>query len=730
MKKTLLLAALASVGALGAAELKVTADRIAADRRTGSLVATGGVRAAVGPVCLLSQLVTKSPEGVYSFSDPTHVTSCTNDWEHLHWQVSGDVVYSHEHYVIVRNAWLRMFGLPVAWLPYWYYPLDTDYGLRMMPGYASRWGAYLLTKYVYGLAGDFDQGHWGLRGATRFDARTKSGFALGQSLYWQLGDWGRGKFRVYYAWDLDADRYDRRWASSRHRNWRNWGSEVPNERYGLEFHQRLELTERDSVRVKAAYYSDSHFRRDFLRDTLFGLSSRFMGHEGNEAVWEHVERTLGAGLSVSGPVNEFYGGTSRLPEFYLDIAPQPVFGLPLTYESSSRIGYLNRDYATYGDRTTALPFRYNPGIWADFNTFRFDTYHRLALPLKLFDTVSAVPRAGYRATYWEETGYTSTDGLSRAGTTGHDAWRQIVEGGLTLSARGTADFDGGWRHIVEPYLDVLAQAADIDGLRRGERPYVFDALDASVDWFDQFAGRSRNLPYSWCGLTPGLRNELRKTDEKGVSRTVFDFDVYAAVQLNDADWTFGDRYHRLAARADRPNYGGDAGIVVPGVRARWNPSKDVSVLSRIEYDTENDKVAAADLAFQHRVSEHFKWHVDYFARDHRMWDFSSTPWDPEELRNESFNWARMGFLEAGFEHEVCDAFAWSPYVRWDCREAELDEIGAWIDIRTDCLGFRFSISYENDYRRLDWSKSDDDWRFGFFIYLRALGPSMSSVFGH
>ena len=30
---------------------------------------------------------------------------------------------------------------------------------------------------------------------------------------------------------------------------------------------------------------------------------------------------------------------------------------------------------------------------------------------------------------------------------------------------------------------------------------------------------------------------------------------------------------------------------------------------------------------------------------------------------------------------------------------------------------------ENGYERIDRSRSEDDWRFGFFIYLRAFGPS-------
>ena len=47
----------------------------------------------------------------------------------------------------------------------------------------------------------------------------------------------------------------------------------------------------------------------------------------------------------------------------------------------------------------------------------------------------------------------------------------------------------------------------------------------------------------------------------------------------------------------------------------------------------------------------------------------------------------------------------------------------WFDFLTDCLGFRFSVSYENDIRRIDGSKQDNDLEFGFAIYLRALGAS-------
>ena len=54
---------------------------------------------------------------------------------------------------------------------------------------------------------------------------------------------------------------------------------------------------------------------------------------------------------------------------------------------------------------------------------------------------------------------------------------------------------------------------------------------------------------------------------------------------------------------------------------------------------------------------------------------------------------------------------------------ELDEVGSWFDILTDCLGFRFLASFEDSYNRIDGSKRRADVHVGFFIYLRALGPN-------
>ena len=724
----LVLATAAAAAAKPASTVHVTADRVAADNVTGALAATGHVQAVSAPVVLHSESVTRDENGEFLFSDPTHLTTCTNDWDHLHWMASGEVRFRDRKYVLLKNAWVHMWGVPVMWLPFWYYPMDTDYGWRVMPGYTSRWGAYVLTKYVYGICGSMSEGAYGLAGNTRFDLRTKNGVAVGQTVKWNVGDFGTGKFKVYYAWDEDYDRYNRHWNDKKKWHYSNWGNVVERERYGLSFEHRADLTERDTVWAKAAYFSDSHFHHDFLKKAMLYDGNIFATYRANEFAWEHVENAVSVGASVSGPLNEFYPGTARLPEFYFDVNPLPVLSLPVNYESQTRIGYLDRDYGKYGGRSTPVQYRYTPGPWANYNAFRLDTYHRLTLPMKFADVLSVVPRFALRGTYWSDSGVRCGSD-ERAGSSGDDVWRTVVEGGVTFAARGAAEVADGTTHVVEPYLDVLAQEANISGLDRGGRIYQFDGIDASREWLDQFAGRSRNLPYSWYGVTPGIRNALRTDMEDGSSRTLLDIDLYCSVQFNDTSYTPGDRYHRLVRDLEDPNYGEDNPFFVPGVRARWMPSKDTMLSGRVEYDTDGDRLAYANAKWSHRLDEKFSYYVSYYGRNHRRWDYSTTLYDRETMRDDDFNWAHYQFLEVGFEHEICDSLVWSPYIRWDCREGEFDEIGTWIDFRTDCLGFRLSLSYENDFTRVDGSRYDHDFSVGFYIYLRALGPSSGNPFG-
>ncbi len=692
-----------------------TADRVAVDNIVKSAVATGHVHAVYGPIILRSDSLERDANGVAHFRDPTSVTTCTNEVGHTHWGVSAEVEYKADDYVIVKNAWVKLFEVPVFYLPYLWYPLNTSCGFSWMPGYTSRWGAYLLTRYRYQIAGDSERRSdtWWLKGATRFDLRYKKGVGLGEDLDWNLGDFGYGSLNLYYAWDED---HTRGRSTSGGWNSEHFGSWVDRDRYLIGLTHRWEPTERDTVRLQGTYLSDSYFLSDFQRNGFFGDRARWLTYSQSGLFWEHNENDFAFGIEGSGRINDFYSMVDRLPEIYFDISPRPVFSSPINYESESRIGYLRRNYAKYGNnRDPNDPFTYSPGKWADYETFRVYTYHRFTLPFKMFnDALSVVPRVAYQGTYWSKSSWS-------------DMHRSIIEGGVTFAARGKAWVSEKYQHMIEPYFDVLAQEDWYTGDKHGARPYLFDNLDSSRIWEDQFAGRSRNLPYAYYGVTPGLRNTWSKLDDKGHLRTVFDIDFYGAVQFNRASWNIDDEKHRLADLGS-PNYGRRHFTIMPGVRTRWSLSDDFSFALLAEYDSEHNTLALGSATLTHKLSKNFDWYASYEARDYRYWDYADAPYDPNYMTKDELNNVKFQMASLGFTYQPCDFLRFSPYVRWDVREGELDAVGGWLDLLTDCLGFRFYGEYENEYTTIDGYENDEDFRFGFYIYIRALGADNGGIY--
>lgn len=702
--------------AVAADTLTFTADSIAVDRVTGAAVATGHVVAVRAPYTLMGESLTKTADGVYRLAWPTYATTCTNDVGHTHWNVTGELEYRENDYVVMRDAWLRFMEFPVFWLPYLYYPLGTECGFRWMPGYTKYWGAYLLTKCIYHIAGDraHADNTWWLKGATRFDLRYKNGIGVGEDLTWNLGDFGSGEFSVYHAWDENVGE---RYGSGMQYVW-GGNREIKRDRYIYSAKHRWEVTERDVLRARGSYVSDPCFFYDFRRDSFFSMKDNWFMYDNSGVFWEHLEDALSVGAEVSGRLNNFYGMTGRLPELYLDVNPLPVGSLPITYESQNRIGSLRRDYARYGGSVFS-DYGTNPGPWAEYSAFRIDTAHRVTAPVRLFeDVLSVAPRAGYRGTYWSDTGETDLTGRRKAVELG-EAFRSIGELGATFAARGTADVNDEWRHMVEPYLDFLAQEAWYGNLDPRGRPYVFDNLDASMTWEDQFAGRGRALPYSYYGITPGLRNVWSTLDERGGVRRVLDVDVYAAAQFNTASMTSGSELRRLAQPGD-PNGAEGNPLLVPGTRIRWTPDDNTMLGARAECESDDGSVPYAGAFLRQKTSEDFSFHVRYDHRRHRYWDFSSPPYASQ-------GYANFDIAEAGFEHKVCDWLAWGPVIRWDLKDQDLDSVGGWIDYLTDCLGFRFMAEYQSEFTTAEGYNWEEDWSFGFYIYLRCFGPGSGDV---
>ncbi|MFO7937657.1 MAG: LptA/OstA family protein [Kiritimatiellia bacterium] len=642
-----------------------TGDNIEYNYKTGrGLAGKGYVRA--GEFYISAEELTREKDGTTTARKAV-VTTCTNDVDNLHWCVTGQAVYKDNDYIEVKHAVPWFFGVPVGYMPWWYRDLDRHYGFRLIPGYTSDWGAYLLGGYVFNIYTSERDAGPKLDGVTHLDYRTARGVAVGQNLIWDLKRFGKGKFESYYTRDQDIpdDRSDR-----------NWVSDINEERYRFKLRHKADITPRDQFLLQGTYVSDSEVSDDF-----FDKDNRNESTPVNFASWEHRENRWAGGAVVSGPLNDFYSGVSRLPEGWVNVMPRPLFNTGFNYESQSRAGILNRDAARYDDASPA--FKYYPGEWADYNLSRVDTAHRVTRPFKVKDILSVVPRAGYRGTWYSDS---ELDG---------DVIRHSADLGVELSLRGVAELESGRRHIIEPYLDYSYQPVTYDGDDEDGRIYAFDRFDRSIAWMDQFGMDGAWLPYDWHGVRPGIRSIWQERDQHNVMRNVFLLDAYTAVQ------------------ADSEGPLDQEGLRMAGTKAAWTPSEDVYVKAQTEYDTEEDAFAYVNFSTFYQLTKAVRLGGGYIGRDHEIYDYAPSP-------VEQWNQVNENLAYGGFTHEINDTWTYSFYTRYDLRRNDLDEVGGYIQYSLDCLVFQLRTAYINSFDRVDgFSKRDDDYRVALTMWFRA-----------
>lgn len=615
-----------------------------------------------GVIRIQSESAQREENGKYNVNGMA-LTTCTNAPGHWHWCLRGNGEFRDNDYVKITHAVPYLFGVPFGWLPWAYRDLDRHYGLRILPGYTSKWGAYVKTAYVYELAHS-KNGIYTLDGSTHVDWRSRRGTAFGQNLDWNLERFGTGTFESFYTHDLSPH-------SSR--NIRNWISDYKDDRYRFRLFHKAEFTPRDQFVVRASYLSDSMVQSDFFEQEDRGESIPM-----NMISYEHRENEFSFGLAASGPLNDFYAGTSQLPEFWFDIQPRNLFWR-LNYENQSRIGYMERDRAEL--EHADYEYRYYPGKFAEYGALRADTAHRFTLPFKIADALSVVPRAGYRGTYWSD------------GRVGDDIFRQSWDAGLQISMRGVGAWSDNRRHIIEPYLDYSYQPVEFShGAENGQ--YYFDRFDRSLGWQDLFGTDGAWLPYEWHGIRPGVRNIWQTRNADGVIRTLLELDTYLGAQI-DSNGPLEKNGVRLA-----------------GVKTRFTPAEKIEFRFRGEFDIEEESAAYVDFGAYWRISKNFRIGGGYIGRDHSVYDYGTS-------LVRQWNEYRENTAYIGFQHDICDALAWSPYLRYDARYNETDEVGCTFQYRLDCLIFQLRTSYISSFERIDGSERGDDFRVSFSVLLRA-----------
>ncbi|MDX2080997.1 MAG: hypothetical protein SFU53_09455 [Terrimicrobiaceae bacterium] len=364
--------------------------------------------------------------------------------------------------VVFSNSTLYVGKVPIFWFPYLFANINNT-GFQFLPGYNSRWGAFLLTAYSFPLTS-------GVTATARAEWRQDFGPSVGLDLNMRYGknDRSYGALKSDYVFETKEVRT----------------VEAPGEpaetrttnRYRVSFQQRLFLT--DDIYATA----DINLLRDvdFLEDFYPG-QFRVDPQPDNVLSLTKWDEFYTMNLIARWQMNDFQDVTERLPEAVIDFKQSRFFGLPVNYSGETGVANLRRTFSndpSFGQ--TEYP---------DYNAVRFDTFHQLSLPTKLFGWLTVNPRVGIRGTYYTKTGSfltpvggdTAIDPITGEETvinpqvestplnnpspvfeSAGGRFRVVANYGVEVSTKISRTFErlqarwlglDGLRHVVQPYLN-------------------------------------------------------------------------------------------------------------------------------------------------------------------------------------------------------------------------------------------------------------------------------------
>lgn len=450
--------------------------------------------------------------------------------------------------VILTNSILYVGETPVFWLPYLYSNMNNS-GFQFLPGYDSRWGAYLLLGYSFPVTDGVD-------GTFRLEERTELGPSAGLDLDMAYGLENRnyGTLSTDYVFETTDFKT----------------IEAPGEppetrttnRYRVSFQQRLFVTDDIYGTADINLLSDVDFLEDFYPSIY-----RTDPQPDNSLSLTKWDEDYTLSLIGRWQANDFQEVTERKPEFVVDFKQQPFMGLPVQYDGETGVASLSRAFSN------------NPSFgqadYPDYSATRFDTYHQWSLPTKLFEWLNISPKAGVRGTYYSQSG--SFNSLSSDASNNSNSlnapsivlvkkgalFRPVVNYGLSLSTKFSRSFEqvqsnwlglDGLRHIVEPYINysgVYNMGQSPEDIYQFDRVVPstqvlaldfpqFTAIDSIDTWnitrlgvAQRLQTRRNNATYQWFSLNTFMDvNFDNPYSDAPVSN------VFNVLQFNPVPWSY------------------------------------------------------------------------------------------------------------------------------------------------------------------------------------------------
>lgn len=365
-----------------------------------------------------------------------------------------------DHSIWGWNALLKIYGIPLFWVPFFYKPKDESPGLfGVQWGHSSEFGFMLntykrfdLTDYPYStiklFADYYSMRGFGYGAEAEVSTENSKTFIDGYSIY---------DMRPYKSSDVEKERL-----------------KIPHFRYGLELSNVTHITPKLDFRGRFSLSSDYYFRKDF-DSPAYNANPEPSTFASLEYQFERATTSL----YMTARVNDFYTSVERLPEFRIDLPRQELFW-NIYHQGELSLSNLQMKWREYDKprRTDPLTNRPFPGN-KDYHAFRMDTLHMFYFPIRL-PWFHVTPRTGFRMTYYDHSSrreITSNDlGTMGIADEPEDLGNGTVpaydrKGGsrtrfvMELGVEANTKIYHSWQNVKNTYLQL-------DGLRHVMEPYL------------------------------------------------------------------------------------------------------------------------------------------------------------------------------------------------------------------------------------------------------------------
>ena len=486
-------------------------------------IRTSNVRTDYHPYFLSGQNVTETSANVYRVEDASFTTddSPRPDF-HLHARTVR--VYENDH-VVFQNVTMYIGKIPVFWWPYMYQSLNDAFSFSIAPADLTSWGPSLLTQVTFPITDD-------IKGRVRLDYRGRRGAAIGfeSDIDYGKDNSSNVKIKTYYINDQNPEINTT--ALPR--------TGVPTDRYRLSLEDRTSLTKDIDGIVDVTKLSDPFVMQDFYQSEF-----RINPVPDNVVALAKTDPFYTITAITRFQANDFFEQTERLPEVVLDIKRHALFGGPIFYEGETGFADLHRSFAEGSG-------------FEDYGTTRVDTFHQLFYPKTYFGWLSIVPRAGFRATYYDETRDLGKTMLADSDNPLVPAFllpdptplNPIVDGGSGVRTVINSGVEASFK-LSRSWEDVESRVLGLDGLLHVVQPFTdFSYVrenginPAAVLEFDRFEPSTQLRPIdfpdftsidsiaSWTVLRLGVRNRL-ETRRDDLTVTWFELDTFTDVNFDN-----------------------------------------------------------------------------------------------------------------------------------------------------------------------------------------------------